>query len=155
MESAISGIKAIIRIFDSMKAVFTKALSVTLALLLLASTTSWTIGKHYCMGHLVNVSLFAHAEDCGMQMEDTSDHDSLGETKDSCCSDQLIVVEGQDNFKLSMDDTLLETPTFLIAATFSSLIDFGGQLQRIPPNEQYPPPLLVKDIHVLDQVFLI
>ena len=39
-----------------------------MAVMLLLSTTSWTVGKHYCMGLLVDISLFAQAENCGMEM---------------------------------------------------------------------------------------
>lgn len=124
-----------------------------MALLLLASTTSWMVGKHYCMGHLVSVSLFAHAKDCGMDMG-TSDTSQI-ETESSCCSDQLIIVEGQDHLNISFNDNILVPQPFLTAFTYSYLALFKVQVERPVPHEHYPPPLLFKDIHVLDQVFLI
>ncbi|WP_245967149.1 HYC_CC_PP family protein [Ulvibacterium marinum] len=138
-----------------MKAIISKGVSIAMALLLLASTTSWTVGKHYCMGHLVSVSLFAHAPDCGMDMGDSMGATSQMETEDSCCSDQLIVVEGQDHLTISLNDSILVPQPFLTAIAYSYLVLFEAKVERPLPHEHYPPPLLFKDIHVLDQVFLI
>ncbi len=126
-----------------------------MALLVLASTTSWTVGKHYCMDRLVDVSFFAHAQDCGMDMKASANDTSQMETEDSCCSDQLIVVEGQDRLTFSSYDGVLVPQPFLTAFTYAYLALFQAQKERPVPHEHYPPPLLFKDIHVLDQVFLI
>lgn len=126
-----------------------------MALLLLASTTSWTVGKHYCMDRLVDVSFFAHAQDCGMDMGASTKDTSQMEAEDSCCSDQLIVVEGQDNLTTSSYDSVLALQPFLTAFTYSYLALFKTQKELPVPHEHYPPPLLYKDIQVLDQVFLI
>jgi hypothetical protein len=138
-----------------MKAIISKGVSIVMALLLLVSTTSWMVGKHYCMGHLVSVSLFAHAKDCGMDMGTSTNDTSQLETEGSCCSDQIIVVEGQDHLKISFNDNNLVPQPFLTALAYSYLALFKAQVERPVPHEHYPPPLLFKDIHVLDQVFLI
>ncbi len=138
-----------------MKAILFKGVSIALALFLLASTTSWTVGKHYCMDRLVDVSFFAHAQDCGMDMGSSIGDTSQITTEDSCCSDQLILVEGQDHLKISFNDIVLEQQPFLTAFTYSYLALFKVQVERPTSHEHYPPPLLFKDIHVLDQVFLI
>jgi hypothetical protein len=41
-----------------------KTLSLVMAMLLLLSTVSWTIEKHTCMGRVMDVALFAKAQDC-------------------------------------------------------------------------------------------
>ena len=44
----------------------------------------------------------------------------------------------------------------VLVAFAQSYIELFVPLDQLPvPNEKYPPPILVKDIHVLDQVFLI
>lgn len=127
--------------------------SIAMALLLLASTTSWTVGKHYCMGHLIDVSLFEKAENCGMDMPMPDSDIAVMERDDSCCSDELIVVEGQDDLKLSFDEIDLDQQLFLVALAYINLLQV--QTEQYVPHEHYPPPLLVKDIQLLDEIFLI
>ena len=136
-----------------MKAVLHKTFSWVMACLLLASTTSWTVGKHYCMGHLVDISLFAHADDCGMDMSEGAPSD--GEDESSCCDDELMVVQGQDNLTHTFNDLDVDQQLFLVAYAHYYINLFDVQEQRPVPHEQYSPPLLVKDIQLLDEVFLI
>jgi len=138
-----------------MKETFNRLFSAAMALLLLASTTSWTVEKHYCMGHLMDVSLFSAAEDCGMAMSTFSDDNSEIVDQNSCCNDELIVVEGQNDLKVSFDDFSLDQRLFLVAFTSSYINLFDTLAERPVPNEHYPPPLLVRDIQLLDEVFLI
>jgi len=42
-----------------MKEVFHKIASITMAFLLLLSTVSWKVEKHYCMGRLMDMTLVA------------------------------------------------------------------------------------------------
>lgn len=131
-----------------------QAFSVAMALLLLASTTSWMVGKHYCMGLLMDVALFEHAEDCGMDMEG-KEADTIVSREDGCCNDEVIAIPGQDDLKISFDDLNLEQQVFLVAFTHSYYNFSQFDTERLVPNEYYPPPLLVKDIQLLDEVFLI
>ena len=130
-------------------------MSVAMAFLLLASTTSWTVEKHYCMGHLVDMAFFGHAETCGMEMDSSDDFDSEVKDEKSCCSDEIIAMDGQDDLKISFNDISLDQQLFLVAFTHSYLNLFQELEGQAVPHKQYPPPTLVKDIHVLDQVFLI
>ncbi len=126
--------------------------SCSLALLILVSTTSWTVGKHYCMGHLVDVSLFVEAKDCGMDMGDNS---ALTFEKNSCCDDQLIVVEGQEIVELSPEEIELDGQLHLPICTlhYVDLLQISEDSEAV--GEHYPPPILVKDIQLLDEVFLL
>ncbi|WP_411028866.1 HYC_CC_PP family protein [Spongiimicrobium sp. 3-5] len=135
-----------------MKGVFHKIASVAMALLLLASTTSWMVGKHYCMGHLVDIAFFTEADRCGMEADLTKD--TLVE-KMSCCDDEVIAIDGQDDLKLSFNDLSLDNSIFLAAFTFTFIDLFEGLAEHIVPHDTYPPPILVKNIQLLDQVFLI
>ena len=124
-----------------------------MALLLLASTTSWKVEKHYCMGHLVDVAFFAEALGCGMDLTGTVGDAS--EEMMSCCDEVVIVIDGLDDLKLSFDDISLDQQLFLVAFShaYSNLFEDLGE--QLVPHAKYPPPILVRDIHVLDQVFLI
>lgn len=126
-----------------------------MGLLLLLSTISWKVEKHYCMGRLMNVALFTDAETCGMDMTMSMPEDSLDETKNSCCDDEVIFVDGQDDLKISFNDLNVEQQSFLIALTYTYLGALQDVRQKPVPHEQYPPPLLIKDIQLLDEVYLI
>ncbi|RDY59351.1 hypothetical protein DX873_08130 [Flagellimonas nanhaiensis] len=120
--------------------------------MVLFSTVSWTVDKHLCMGRVMDISFFAHAEDCGMEEAATA----MGEELEiPCCDDESFTLQGQDDLKLSWNDLDLEQQTFLV--TFAqSYLDLYTPLEELPvPNEKYPPPILVRDVQVLDQVFLI
>ena len=121
-----------------------------MALLLLVSTTSWKVEKHYCLGHLVDVALFGDAEDCGMEMSSSQDS-----TEMSCCSDEVIAVDGQDDLNRNFEDFSLEDQFLLAALTYTYIDLYVGLAEQVVPHRTYPPPILVRDIHVLDQVFLI
>ncbi|AWX43986.1 hypothetical protein HME9304_00985 [Flagellimonas maritima] len=105
------------------------------------------------MGRVMDISFFVHADDCGMEQAMAATGD---DTMDNgCCDDESFTLSGQDNLKLSWDDLEIVSQVFL--ATFvTSYFDLFVPVEKLPiPHEKYPPPNLVKDIHILDQVFLI
>ncbi|ADV48227.1 hypothetical protein Celal_0900 [Cellulophaga algicola DSM 14237] len=131
-------------------------LSVTMAILLLASTISWRVEKHYCLGHLMDIALFTAAQDCGMNMVFQSDDSSEHlQDSNSCCDDETIITEGQDDLVVHDNDFDLAQQFFIIAYAYSYFNLFGNGLKVSPSFDHYPPPIIVKDIHVLDEVYLI
>lgn len=130
-----------------------RILSIGMALLLLLSTTSWTVGKHYCKGHLVAVSLFSHTNDCCATMDMGGDVELI-EDAVSCCRDEIIVHDGQEDFSISFDDQSIGQPLFS-GFESSCFSPFELHSERPAPHERYQPPIVFKDIHLLDQVFLI
>ena len=138
-----------------MKPAFRNIVSFGMALLVLASTTSITVGKHFCGDILVDFALFSEAESCGMEMPSHSGGDGHSLEVDPCCSDQTIVFEGQDELKVSFESLNFDQQLFLHSFTYSYLNLFEGLPQQVVPFKYYTPPLLVTDIQILDQVFLI
>lgn len=128
-----------------------------MVLFLLLSTISWKVEKHYCMGRLMDVALFTNADSCGMDMSMSvlENSEAISKTKNSCCDDEVVFVEGQDDLKISFNELDLEHQYFLTAFSYA----YTGLFQRFEeksiPHEQYPPPILVKDIQLLDEAFLI
>lgn len=124
-----------------------------LAVLVLLSTMSWTVDKHLCMGRVMDISFFGGAKGCGMDeafsvigMENKENH---------CCDDESFTQLGQDDLTFSWSGLNLENQVFWVAF-YQSYLDFFVPLKELlDPSEKYPPPILVEDIHVLDQVFLI
>lgn len=130
-----------------------KVFSVAMALLVLMSTLSFTMEKHFCGDTLIDVAIFTKAIDCGMDIAAVS---KISSEKQSCCKDELEIVKGQDTLKkTSFDDWHLEQQFFLTALVYSFTNLFEGSPEQVSPHKDYSPPHLVVDIHVLDQVFII
>ena len=85
-----------------MKKTLLKITSISLAFLVLFSTLSFTVEKHYCGDFLVDVSYVGHTDGCGMEM------DALSKTtKKSCCKDEIHKIEGQHELQQSADVALV------------------------------------------------
>lgn len=131
------------------KTITYKLFSCNLALLVLFSTLSFTVEKHYCGDTLIDVAIFSEAKTCGMDM------DSKQKQK-SCCDDKVDLVKGQNELKLSsFEDLDIVQQQFLIAFTKFYTNGFEGLPKGVISHNDYSPPNLVYDIQVLDQVFLI
>lgn len=121
-----------------------------MALLVLFSTMSFTVDKHFCGSYLVDQAVFSEAEDCGME------HPAEGEmTAEDGCRDQKVSVEGQKDLKLSFYDLDLPQQVFLASFTWSYVELFEELPQQFIPFSDYSPPLLVRDFQVLHETFLI
>jgi hypothetical protein len=135
------------------KAFLHKTFSVTLACLVLFSTLSFTVEKHFCGDNLVDVAIFSKVEGCGMDMESVA---TVSLEKKHCCKDEIQVVKGQDKLnKVSFEDLQIDLQLFLSAFVYSFVNPFEGLPEQVIPHKNYSPPNLVADIHVLDQVFII
>lgn len=133
-----------------MKKALHKTISFSLALLVLMSTFSFTVDKHFCGSILVDKAVFSEAKTCGMEM-----NSETASSEDSCCTNEKTAVEGQDELKISFHSLDFEQQVFLTSFTHSYLNLFEGLPEQVIPFRHYSPPLLVTDIQVLDQVFLI
>lgn len=130
-----------------------KISAIVLSLLVLFSTLSFTVEKHFCGDTLIDVAVFSQAEKCAME---SYQMESGAITKKSCCKDEVKVIQGQDELNLkSFDDLKFSDQVFLVAFThsYSNLFDYLPEL--IIPFKDYNPPKIVRDIHVLDEVYLI
>lgn len=131
-----------------------KFLSTTLAIVVLFSTVSFTIEKHYCGNTLVDTAIFSQVKKCGMEMQKETSTDTL--KKKSCCKDEIEVVKGQNELKFSsFDDLAFHQQLFIASFVYYYTNLFDGLPQLIIPHKNYSPPNLVVDIQVLDQVFII
>ena len=124
-----------------------------MALVLLVSTTSFKVEKHYCMGHLVDVAFFSDAQDCGM--ETVSDEEASTLDEESCCDEEMLTAQGVNDVKPSFNEFHIGQQQFLIAYTYYYLGLFEPQVNQNIPHRYYLPPDIVKDIQLLDDVFLI
>lgn len=130
-----------------MKEAFRQISSLMLAILVMFSTMSFTVEKHFCGDHLVDKAVFSEAKTCGMPM------DAMG--AEHCCTNEKISVEGQDELKISFDSFDFHQQVFLSTFTYSYFELFESVPNEPVPFKDYSPPLLVRDIQLVDQVFLI
>ncbi len=125
-----------------------------MALLVLLSTTSFTIESHYCGDILVDTSLLGAAESCGMdQLQTKQSKDDI--TEKNCCHNQKITVTGQDNLNISIDKLSIDQQVFVASFVYTYLNLFGELGYKVPSFSEYPPPLIVKSIYKLDETYLI
>ncbi|MDF1516414.1 MAG: hypothetical protein RQ864_02770 [Lutibacter sp.] len=138
-----------------MKQLLRKISASLMAFIVLLSTMSFTVSEHYCGHTLVDTALFSKAESCGMDLQKTTPMDRNSIHKDNCCKDELKQFMGQNELNTSFSSLNFEQQVFVASFTYAYLNLFEGLKENIIPFKYYTPPLLVTDILVLDQVFLI
>ena len=134
-----------------MKPFFSKIASVSLAFLVLFSTFSFTVEKHYCGDFLVDVSYLGETEGCGMEM------DSIDAVKKkNCCKDEVENIEGQDELQQSSNIKLdFKNQQFLTAFLVSYQDVFIKKESKKIGDTTFSPPDKLLDYQVLYQTFLI
>ena len=131
-----------------MKSIFNKIASISMAFLVLLSTMSFTVEKHYCGDFLVDVSIIGNADSCDMKM-DLSDINN-------CCKDEIYHIEGQDKLqKNSTDDLSLNQQKLITALVISYQTIFVDVDLEKEFYKDFSPPDILQDYQVLYQSFLI
>jgi hypothetical protein len=125
-----------------------------MASVVLISTMSFTINLHYCGDTLVETSLFHKAEGCGMEM-DTPLTESCSITKNNCCDDEQLLVEGQDELQLTFDKISFDQKVFLTSFVHTYISLFEVLEKNIHTYKQYRPPLVIRSIYKFDETYLI
>jgi hypothetical protein len=134
-----------------MKQFLTKITASTLAFLVLFSTLSFTVDKHYCGDFLVDVSFTGETEGCGMKMDK-----SITKTKKNCCKDEIHQFEGQDKLQLtSFEKITFQNQQFLNAFVFSYQNLFIDKSTEKSFQRIFPPPDIYQNYQVIYQSFLI
>jgi hypothetical protein len=134
-----------------MKQIFIQIVSFTLAFLVLFSTFSFTVEKHYCGGLLLDVSFIGETKGCNINM------DLVASTKkNNCCKDVFHKVEGQDELQSNkIEKIIFEKEQFLLAFAFSYKYLFVRNELKDISYAYFHPPDIWQDYQVLHQVFLI
>lgn len=138
-----------------MKKVLHKLMSLSLAILVLGSTMSFSIAKHYCGEHLVDVAFFGDAEPCAMEKALTRKYGEAHTKSLDCCFDDKVVIQGQDELKIQLENITTDTSVFIQALAYSFTILLNGDGEPYVSFDGYPPPLIVSDFHLLYEQFLI
>ncbi len=140
-----------------MKEAFSKIVSLFMALIVLFSTMSFSVDMHYCGDHLVDFSMFDKVDTCMMkaEMSKSSTNCMVTEMDMDCCTDVEVVIEGQDDLKISFDQFTFDQQLFVASFVYSYINLFEGLEENSIPFRDYSPPPLIRDVQILDQTFLI
>lgn len=133
-----------------MKKTIRKITALLMAIVVLLTTTSFTISMHYCQGELIHTAIFQKAHSCGMEMNMSDEMKKKG-----CCDDKEIHIEGQDELKLPVADMNFDQQVFVIAFVHSYIELFQTTEDRKNTFFDYPPPFIVRQIFKLDETYLI
>lgn len=138
-----------------MKQVIHKISSFLMAFVVLFSTMSFTIDMHYCGNTLVDTAIFHQVKTCGMETLAPSNADECAITKNNCCSDQQIAVEGQDELQLSYNTVTIEQQKIVASFDYIYIALFEGLDKNVSLYEEYKPPLVIRCIYKIDETYLI
>jgi hypothetical protein len=137
-----------------------------MALLMLLSSTGFSMDIHYCQNQFAGFSFIGKASCCKKAVNTKPCHsvktkklNGINQAeKDNCCHNESIVIE-----KADLDATNVQYGTindiqfdFVVVpvSVAEFLINYNAQLDVVP-FDQYKPPLPDRDIQVLYQTFLI
>ncbi|OYX28792.1 MAG: hypothetical protein B7Z06_00640 [Flavobacteriales bacterium 32-35-8] len=140
-----------------MKSFFTKIVTFLLAVMILFSTSSFTVDIHFCCNRLVDMSFLGKAKVCTEKVQkkrETTKQCTTLQEKD-CCSNQTLVKTGDDTIKKAQTQLEYEDILFLNTFYYTYLNLFEGLKENIVPFKQYRPPLSSKDIQILYEIYLI
>ncbi len=135
-----------------MKQVITKIVTITLAFLVLFSTFSFTVAKHYCGDFLVDVSYVGEAVSCNEGEKD----DCATVIKKKCCKDEVYQIDGQDDLqKVSSEKISFQQVKLFVAFYNSFKLLFNIDENETKFHQYYSPPNLVFNIQALHEVYII
>lgn len=139
-----------------MKEVLYKISSILMALLVLFSSFSFTVHKHICGDVVADVSYIVEADSCGMEMNVCKNNNSSEQKieKEPCCKNISEFIEGNSNEQQALQSLEIQQAQFVIAFV-DSYISLFNEAKAATFYNNYPPPLIVKNIYKLDEVYLI
>tara|TARA_B110000046_G_scaffold185638_1_gene228242 strand:- start:7985 stop:8428 length:444 start_codon:yes stop_codon:yes gene_type:complete len=139
---------------EVMKQLSHKIMSFAMAFVVLFSTLPFAVNMHYCGNTLVETAIFHKAKGCGMEMEKPS-LKGCAITKKNCCDDKQLLVEGQDEFQLQLDEISLDKQFFIASFVHTYIHIFEGSNNNLSSFGAYKPPLVIRHIFKIDETYLI
>lgn len=141
-----------------MKQFILKIVASFLSLILVFSTVSFAIEKHECGGKITDIAVFGDSEKCStkMDMEEciTHSHKSLSFNKHTCCKDINQILQSNLVVEKTTKTVEIQSVEFVKPAELTVKL-FEGLQENIIPFKNYTPPILVQNISILHQTFLI
>jgi hypothetical protein len=137
-----------------------------MALLLLSSSSGFSIDFHYCQGKLKSFSLLGDAKNCHDKLasnktckhhqKNLEEAETSCEEKEDCCKNDKIHFQLEQDQIISTSDSGITNSGLTYSLAYSASLRASFDL----PNDNYTPvyykpPLIPKDIPVLIQSFLL
>lgn len=132
-----------------------KILAVLMSFVVLFSTTSFAITKHYCGDTLIDTAVFNKAETCGMEMDLDSTVEGCSVIKENCCNDEQILIDGQDEVQIQFDKISFEQKVFIASFIYSYVNLFEGLDKNVSSFQEYVPPIVTNQIYKIHESYLI
>jgi hypothetical protein len=134
-----------------------KILAILMSFVVLLSTTSFAITKHYCGDTLVDTAIFSQASSCGMENDKISTNSASDCTtiKKDCCSNEQLLIDGQDEVQLQVDKITFSQEFFIASFIYTYINLFENLENTVASYGGYKPPLVIKDIFKIDETYLI
>ena len=141
--------------------------AVSMALLMLLSSTGLSIDAHYCQDQIQGISFIGKAKSCHDKQETLPCHksknscqhqnDGVDQADDNdCCHNECLVIEKSDVDATSPQLADIQNKQLDFVAAFVSNYVFDyGILADFQYFDQYRPPLPDRDVQVRYQIFLI
>ncbi|WP_440882089.1 HYC_CC_PP family protein [Tenacibaculum sp. C7A-26P2] len=134
--------------------VFSKITSILLAILLVLSTTSFTIEKYFCGGKLVGVSFFGEKHSCKKESSCKSFSIAVSEKK-SCCKNERIFLSGEKNIFESTIELKQNIEKYTILFFKPNTISDAEFVFKVYDLKKYYSLQIVYNIRLLYQVFIL
>ena len=106
-----------------------------MAFVVLLSTMSFTISMHYCGDILVDTPIF---------------HEAKG-----CCNNEQLVIDGQDELQFRTDIISFDQQVFIASFLYSYDTFFKDYDKNISSHLAYKPPLVIRQLYKIDEMYLI
>jgi hypothetical protein len=139
-----------------MKQFIHKSIAICMAFVVLMTTMSFTVDMHYCGNTMVDYSFFHNASTCKMEKAIlTASCGSPEVKKKSCCSDEQLIIQGQDDLKDNFSTLTFKEQVFVAWFVYSYINLFKATASKEIPLFDYEPPYVKLDVQVRHQTFLI
>lgn len=141
--------------------------TISMALLMLLSSTGFSMDIHYCQDQLNGVSLIGNAKSCHEKQETSPCHknkkschyqdgNAIQAEKDNCCHNETVVIEKSDLDVMTPQITTIQDIQLGFVTAFVKVFLFNYNVQAdFQAYTQYKPPLPDRDVQLLYQTFLI
>lgn len=127
----------------------------SLSALVLFSTLSFSVDLHYCGKKLVAVALNDKAHGCGMDVASEIPSPADSRIGMHCCEDVMLAFEGQEDLQQSVQEVSFVKIFATAEPRYFSIAAPLEVFRRTFHFREYSPPLLIRDIPLLNQTFLI
>ena len=144
-----------------------RPIALLMALLLLTSSVSFAVDLHFCKGELKSISFWGKAPSCHEQAAAKvscphhrrmkADKGEAALEKSNCCDNRTVQVEAdhERQTQTAMELELNPSLQYFLMAYTVSLLPAEDIARTLAPYLNYKPPLIPRDIPVLNQSFLL